>query len=77
MNNVRYGDFGRNEVELFVSEIAVELGYCERTIEQFTAEGMPSRVRGRRRTYRATECRNWLARRPKGGLTGAKEAAGA
>lgn len=74
MSNVRYVDFGGQAVELAKSEIAGRLGYCERTIEKFTAEGMPSRMRGRRRTWQEAQCRNWLNSQGKGGIAHARQA---
>lgn len=66
MTNVVYVDFGREERLLNKEQIAKRLGYTVRTVEKLTAEGMPSEIKGIRRMYKETACRNWLAQRERG-----------
>lgn len=60
MGTVVHVNFGDSEVLLTKDQLAKRLGYSRRHIEKLTAAGMPSRLRGIRRFYRETECRNWL-----------------
>lgn len=67
MGNVVHVNFGDEEVSLNKHEIAKRLGYSVRWVEELTRqEILPSTIRGRRRLYKETECRNAIAQHERG-----------
>lgn len=69
MGDLIHVSFSREpEAVLKKAELAHRLGYTVRHIEKLTALGMPSKIVGRCRVYRETECRNWLSQRDRKGV---------
>jgi hypothetical protein len=60
MGELVYANFGESRL-LGKSPLGKALGRSVRWVEERTAEGMPSSLKGRRRVYKETDCRNWLA----------------
>lgn len=67
MGDVIHVNFGGDEVSLDKEELAIALHRSVSWVEKMTKLGMPSTIRGRRRVYMESACRNWLGQHERGG----------
>jgi phage terminase Nu1 subunit (DNA packaging protein) len=69
VTNVVHIDFSRSEPLLTRRELSEALGhgYSVRTLEDLDKRGIPFEQRGRKRLYKETAVRNWMAREERKG----------